>query len=183
MINSFMPHNYNVLRFCSNSKNEKKPSIFIAMPMPSGEQRKKWNKLNDTIQSIAKEKGAEAGRIDDIMRRKMKSTENNFLVHEIMREIDNADFVIADVSEQKPNVYFELGYAMGKGKKVFPIAKKGTVLPFDIKSLWTTFYHQFYYKKPGEGKPSDLQLGLGENLKAAIKDWEKNTNEAKRSVK
>lgn len=171
-----------VLRFKSAQASSESPSIFIAMPIPSGEKGKKWNKLNDTLQKIAHENGANAGRIDDIMRRKMKSNENVILVHEIMKEIDSADFVIADVSEKNPNVYFELGYAMGKGKKVFPIAKRGTDLPFDIKSLWTTFYNNTFYKKSGEGKPSDLQKELGEDLKATIKDWKKNKNEPKRST-
>jgi len=162
--------NTNTLKFKANAEPvpfvTKTPSVFIAMPMPDGYKAQKWDKLNETIKKVAKESCLPAGRIDDILDE--KSSGNPLVAHEIMKEIDNSDIVIADLTEPKPNVYFELGYAIGKGKKVFPIARSGTALPFDISSFWTTFYNTYFYNEPSEGKPSDLQKKLSKKLKGYV---------------
>jgi hypothetical protein len=41
--------------------------------------------------------------------------------------------IVADLSFERPNVYFELGYARGFGRTVITIAKKGTNVHFDVK--------------------------------------------------
>lgn len=59
---------------------------------------------------------------------------------QIMDEIDNADIVIADFTLSARNVYFELGYARGKKKRIIQTARKGTELEFDIRNWRTVFY-------------------------------------------
>jgi len=59
---------------------------------------------------------------------------------EIMRDIDTADIILADFTLSAPNVYFELGYARGRGKVVVQTARQGTVLEFDVRNWRTTFY-------------------------------------------
>ena len=59
---------------------------------------------------------------------------------QIMAEIERADIVIADLTLNPRNVYFELGYARGKGKRVIQTARKGTLLEFDIRNWRTLFY-------------------------------------------
>ena len=54
--------------------------------------------------------------------------------------IRNSAFVIADVSDLSPNVFYELGYAKALGKQVVVTAKKGTQLPFDIGDIPTIFW-------------------------------------------
>lgn len=58
----------------------------------------------------------------------------------IMDEIDNCDIVIADFTLNSRNVYFELGYARGKSRRIIQTARKGTNLEFDIKNWRTLFY-------------------------------------------
>lgn len=41
-----------------------------------------------------------------------------------------------DLSHERPNVYFELGFARGLGKAVITIAREGTSIHFDVKD-WT----------------------------------------------
>jgi nucleoside 2-deoxyribosyltransferase len=53
---------------------------------------------------------------------------------QLMRDIDSADIVIADYTLSSHNVYFEAGYARGKGKRLIQIARKGTVLQFDVRN-------------------------------------------------
>lgn len=57
--------------------------------------------------------------------------------------IENADLVIADLSEGRPNVYLEVGYAWGKGVPVIFIAKKGEKLHFDVSTHRCVFYGKF----------------------------------------
>jgi hypothetical protein len=59
---------------------------------------------------------------------------------EIMNEIDKSDIVIADFTLSPRNVYFEIGYARGKDKRVIQTARTGTELEFDVRNWRTVFY-------------------------------------------
>ena len=58
----------------------------------------------------------------------------------IEHSINKSEIIICDVSEKSPNVYYELGYARAKGKKIIMTAKEGTTLPFDVRQYRTNFY-------------------------------------------
>ena len=62
------------------------------------------------------------------------------IVPEIMANIKKAAFIIADLSVEKPNVYYELGFAQGLKKPLFITAFKGTILPFDVNDIPTIFW-------------------------------------------
>ena len=62
------------------------------------------------------------------------------IVPAIMKQIEQSAFVIADLSELKQNVFYELGYAEGLKKPVIVTAKVGTELPFDVKDVPTIFW-------------------------------------------
>jgi hypothetical protein len=55
--------------------------------------------------------------------------------------IQKARFVVADLSNERPNVYFELGYSRGIGKRVVTIARTGTLIHFDVKD-WNFLNYQ-----------------------------------------
>lgn len=57
--------------------------------------------------------------------------------------IEAADLVIADLTEGRPNVYLEVGYAWGKGVPVIFVAKKGEQLHFDVSTHRCIFYGKF----------------------------------------
>ena len=59
---------------------------------------------------------------------------------EIMAELDKADLIIADFTLNSKNVYFELGYARGRGKRLIQTARKDTTLEFDVRNWRTLFY-------------------------------------------
>ena len=145
---SFKQNNYfknknqiNTVSFKSNHlPNDKKEQfVFVAMPMPDRpfQEKEKWSNVNKLIKNIAVDKNIKAQRIDDILAENPEKLE---IRHSILEGIKNSKAVIADLSEPNPNVYFEMGYALGCGKKVYPIAKNGTVLPFDVEHINTTFY-------------------------------------------
>jgi hypothetical protein len=61
----------------------------------------------------------------------------------ILREIEDAQFLIFDLTVERPNVYYELGYAHGVGNRpmeILLIAKAGTRLHFDVADLAVVFY-------------------------------------------
>jgi hypothetical protein len=68
---------------------------------------------------------------------------SSFVISDITRMIEEAEFVICDLSEERPNVYYELGYAHGVGNEsdeVLLIASEGTRLHFDIGPLRVHYY-------------------------------------------
>lgn len=57
------------------------------------------------------------------------------IIPRITDGIRRAAFIVADVTENRPNVYFEIGLAQGLGKPVVLTAKVGTELPFDMSDM------------------------------------------------
>lgn len=68
------------------------------------------------------------------------NTKDTSIVAEILQRINDSAFVIADLTELKQNVFFELGFARGLGRRVIATAKEGTELPFDVKDIPVTFW-------------------------------------------
>jgi hypothetical protein len=66
---------------------------------------------------------------------------NQRVMPTILDSIRHSAFIIADVSEPRPNVYYELGYAQGIGKSVITTAYAGTQLPFDIFDVPTLYWN------------------------------------------
>lgn len=62
------------------------------------------------------------------------------IIDRIMEGIKNAEFVVADLTLEKPNVYLEVGYAWGLGKPVMLIAREGQRLHFDLSHHKCLFY-------------------------------------------
>ncbi len=54
------------------------------------------------------------------------------ITEQMLSMIRRARFVVADLTHERPNVYFELGYARGVGKKVVSILREGTERHFDV---------------------------------------------------
>ena len=46
--------------------------------------------------------------------------------------ISRAYLILADLTHERPNVYFELGYPRGIGKRVITILREGTEVHFDV---------------------------------------------------
>ena len=72
--------------------------------------------------------------------------QGDILAQKIMPAIDRSAFCIFDVSDVgRPNVFLELGYALGRRKPTLLICKRGTDLPSDIKGFdritWESYKH------------------------------------------
>ncbi|MEE9581205.1 MAG: hypothetical protein V3V74_07815 [Nitrosomonadaceae bacterium] len=111
--------------------SEEKNIAFIMMAI--NDEPKMEDVLN-TLKEIFKPLvGDRTIRIDDVEH----SGKITDLILEYLRE---SKYLICDVTKERPNVYYELGYAHALGKEVILIADFGTKLHFDIKDYNVIFY-------------------------------------------
>jgi hypothetical protein len=75
-----------------------------------------------------------------------------------MAAIQNCSVVICDLSDERPNVYFELGFSKGKSKPVICVARAGTALHFDVAGFNTLFFEN--YKELEERLTKELKLTM-----------------------
>lgn len=102
--------------------------VFTVMPFTS-----EFRDVYASYKAVCEEFSLEAVRTDAV------ETDER-IVQRIIEGIRTSAFVIADVSEVKPNVFYELGFAQGFGKQVIVTARKGTTLPFDISDVPVIFW-------------------------------------------
>lgn len=99
-----------------------KPFAFVLMPFST--------EFDDVykvgIQEVAKKLNIVAERVDE-------QTFSETILERIYRQIEYADFIIADMSGRNPNVFYEVGYAHAKNKPVILLTKDVHDIPFDLK--------------------------------------------------
>ena len=83
----------------------------------------------DGISAAANQVGLRAERVKDVVG-------DYRITEQVMKMIQSARLIVADLSLERPNVYFELGYARGLDKTVVTIMRAGTTVHFDVKD-WT----------------------------------------------
>lgn len=106
-------------------------SVFVLMPF-APEFRDVYEL---TIKPVASELLVAVSRADD------RPFHNRQVYDEIIGAIDTADVLIADLSEAKPNVFYEAGYAHARGKPVIPIScDEPRATPFDFAGFQIMFY-------------------------------------------
>jgi hypothetical protein len=104
---------------------------FVAMPMDVANPR--LGDVLDAIKEAAARCGVQAERVDDVVT-------NDRITDRILESIRRAEFVVADLTDSRPNVYFEAGYAHALGKTPIYIAAHGTTLAFDLKDYPVIFF-------------------------------------------
>lgn len=80
-------------------------------------------------QVVAEVTGFECIRADDLPQA------GQSLRQKIHDAIENAVFVIADVSEDRPNIYYEVGYAAARSKPILLVAREGVQIHTDLIGL------------------------------------------------
>jgi nucleoside 2-deoxyribosyltransferase len=83
----------------------------------------------------------DAGKKFNLNVKNLKDFDGDFkITDKIIECINKAGIIIADLTNERPNVYFELGYARGIEKEIISVAKTNTELHFDVKDWKTMFY-------------------------------------------
>ncbi len=106
--------------------------VFIAMPFSENETDDVYLAIKDECERLS----LKPVRVDE-------KTGSGLIIKDIIRLIEQAEFIIFDLSEERPNVYYELGYAHGVGNEaedILLVANKETNLHFDVSPLRVQFY-------------------------------------------
>ena len=129
--------------------------VFVIMPFDGKDSADVYSAIKDECNKLK----LNAKRVDE-------NTGSGIVINEITQLIEEAEFIICDLTSERPNVYYELGYAHGVGNEpldILLIARKGTRLHFDIAPLRVEFYRSTEH----------LRCILSERLKEMIKETRK----------
>ena len=119
----------------SESDDEDPKSVFVIASFAADMQP-----AFEAVEAAAKAVDLRAFRVKDVVG-------DYRITDKILRGIRRARFVVVDLTHERPNVYFELGYARGLGKTVVTIMHAGTVAHFDVRD-WT--YVEYVDSRPLE---------------------------------
>lgn len=117
------------LEECMKLINEEKENVFIAMWFDE-----KMNIARKKIEKAVVECGYRPVFID-------VKEHNGQIVPEIFKEINDSEFVIADLTGQRGGVYYEAGYAMAKDKQVILCCKNDESTHFDVAQINTIYWN------------------------------------------
>jgi hypothetical protein len=126
-----------------------KPRAFVVMQFTAP-----FNELYaEVIRPVCEKLGFIAQRADE-------SFGPGLIIADIERQILDSQVVVADITPQNPNVYYEVGYAHTLRKPTILIAESPTKLPFDVSPFRTLFYENSIAGK------SRVEAGLRMHLEA-----------------
>jgi len=106
------------------------PKAFVVMQFSDN-----YNQLyEEVIKPVCKEFGVICERADEFYT-------TNMIIDDIVKSIRESSLIIADITPDNPNVFYELGYAHAINKPTILLSdKKREKLPFDVSSFRTLFY-------------------------------------------
>jgi hypothetical protein len=111
--------------------NSKLPVAFVAMPM---------NPDDDTLVDVLEAIQSASNRCNIRAERVDQQQSSNRISDRMLKSITEADYVIADLTHSRPNVFFEAGFAHGLGKIPIYLAKRGTSIEFDVHDYPVLFF-------------------------------------------
>lgn len=90
---------------------------------------------DEVIKPVCKKLGYEPIRGDEVANCSM-------ILSDIITSIQNSAVIIADITPDNPNVFYEIGYAHALGKPTILLCDKAlrSKLPFDVSEFRTIFY-------------------------------------------
>ncbi len=118
------------VEICDFKTKPIRPTVFVVMQFS-----KNYDELYDeVIKPTCEEFGFECIRADEMY-------SNGQIIEDILSTIKNSNLIIADITPDNPNVFYELGYAHGISKPTIIMCDRGREkLPFDISGIRTIFY-------------------------------------------
>ena len=90
--------------------------------IPHLQARVKWPPINKGADIMLEKRSLTADEIEH----------EGAITDRILDEIETSEFLIADLTQERPNVYYEIAHAHARKKRVILFRKKGTVLHFDV---------------------------------------------------
>jgi len=117
-------------------RNLNSPNLKAFIIMPFGSEFDKI--FNDLIKQPLEESGYEVIRADSIL-------DQHNILKDIIRNIAEADLIIADLTSINPNVFYELGIAHAMQVPTVLLSQSIEDVPFDLKSYRVIVYSTRYY--------------------------------------
>jgi len=107
-----------------------KPFAFVVIPF----DERFDNVYGLAIKATCEAAGAYCERVDE-------QSFQGAILDRICNQIAKADFIVADLSERNPNVFYETGYAHALGKPVVLLTRAIDDVPFDLRHQNILAYH------------------------------------------
>jgi hypothetical protein len=128
------------------------PRVFVVMQFGSP-----FDALHhEVLKTVCKEFGLEAIRADE-------TYGPGVIIADVEKKIQEAKFIIADITPANPNVYYEVGYARAINKPTILLADRSVEkLPFDVSAFRTLFYENTIAGK------SQVEEGLRRHITAVL---------------
>lgn len=149
---TMMDATFNRSNYDSDDAGEFIPNlVFVIMAFAGEGMQDTYAAIKDECQKLH----LNAHRVDE-------NIGSGLIIGEITEDIENAEFIICDLTYERPNVYYELGYAHGvgnEGSDILLIAREGTTLHFDIAPFRVQYYRSTEH----------LRTILNTNLRGLIK--------------
>ena len=98
--------------------------VFVIMSFDPAHRDGYFIAIEPTLKSL----GFDPIRVDQIQH-------NKTVTSEIISQIEGSAFVIADLTGERPNVYYEVGWAHRADKEVVLVARKDTAVHFDVAAI------------------------------------------------
>lgn len=104
----------------ANAPAYRKDTAFVMMRIS-----KDMDDTLDTVLDVFKSFGIVAKRADQMQH-------EGVITQRILEELGASEFLFADLTGERPSVYYEIGYAHALGKRVILYRKQGTFMHFDL---------------------------------------------------
>ena len=144
------PTGYKRIDELQTKESQTSKNVFVAMSFA-----KKMKEVREAIKDAVYECGYIPRLMDEI-------EHNHQIVPEMLYEIKQAKFVIAELTGHNNGAYFEAGYALGQGKEVIQVCSNesfGADGHFDVKQINTVLWDT----------TDDLKEKLSARIKATIR--------------
>jgi len=149
------------------TKGTNMDKCFVIMPIgKTEEERKKWREIFETIFKRSVESsgwGLKCERADDIH-------ESGSIMRQVLLQLHSARLVLADLTTQNANVFYELGVRHAMGKRTILVGQSPQDSPFD-----THQYRVLIYKYPLDSS-DEFHANIRKFLEDAIRNPQKPDN-------